>query len=489
MFAHIRVLKIKPIFFAFMALTITMACLCNGISNVPVTPVITLLLEPTATVTAAPTLQQEAPTLTPKVQGLNPDAPWLLVATKTDLWAANPDGSNLIQLTNGGNWQTDLSMAIRPAGNQVVLLTFGADPYHHLALNLLSLPDGSIKKITDLTTPQTEPSADSAPGDTSLEAMRAISERTSYAWSPDGRKLAFIGALDGPHASVYIYDTSGGTIKRISQDDFQDYSPSWSPDGTHLLYFSADSFGTGAGLAMEGVWSASGDGSDVSLLYKPTSAGEEILGWRDNETAVLESWDPANGPSKLRLYNIASKKQTVLLEDSVQSAAVATNPSVDPGAVLFNKTNGLYLLPSGTDQPQKISGDQVESIRWLPDSSIFTVQFSGGGLTTFMADGSHREDAPFTSLNGTTEVVCYGAIWAWTDQFDSKGAWYSGPGLDTTKLIDGPATAPIWDLHNNLLFFIGSDLYRVTFDSHYTDTAPVGHITGEVQTVAWVNSR
>ena len=487
MFAHNKILKIRTIFFAFITLTISMACLCNGVSNIPVSPVIPQQ-ESTVTASEVPTLQQENPTLTPVGQGLNPDAPWLLVATKTDLWAANPDGSSLVQLTNGINWQTDLSRAIQPAGNQVVLLTYGADPYHQLALNLLSLPDGSIKKITDLTTPQTEPAADSAPGDPSLEAMRAISERTSYAWSPDGTKLIFIGALDGSHASVYIYDTNGGTIKRISQDDFQDYSPSWSPDGTRLLYLSADSFGTGAGISMKGVWSATGDGSNATLLYKPTSAGEEILGWRDNETAVLESWNPVNGPSNLRLYNIASKKQTILQPDTVQGAAVATNPSSDPGAILFSKADGLYLLPSGTDQTQKISGDQVELISWLPDSSIFTVQFNVGGLTTFMADGSLREDAPFTSLNGTTEVVSYGAIWAWTDQVDSKGAWYNGPGLDTTKLIDGPATAPIWDLHNNLLFFIGGDLYRVTFDSHYSDTAPVAHIDGEVQAVIWVNN-
>ncbi len=488
MFAHKRVSKIKPIFFVFITLTISMACLCNGVSSIPVSPAATQQ-EPIVTTIEAPTLQQENSTLTPEVQGLNPDAPWLLVATKTDLWAANPDGSSLVQLTHGINWQTDLSRAIQPAGNQVVLLTYGADPYHQLALNLFSLPDGSIKKITDLTTPQTEPAADSAPGDPSLEAMRAISERTSYAWSPDGTKLAFIGALDGPHASVYIYDTSGGTVNRISQDDFQDYAPTWSPDGTRLLYFSADGFGTGAGISMKGAWSASSDGSDVSVLYTPTSSGEEILGWRDNETAVLESWSPVNGPSKLRLYNIASKKQTILQADTVRGAAVATNPSADPGAVLFSKADGLYLLPSGTDQPQKISGDQVDSIRWLPDSSIFTVQFNVGGLTTFMADGSHREDAPFTSLNGTTEVASYGAIWAWTDPVDSKGAWYSGPGLDTTKLIDGPATAPIWDLHNNLLFFMGSDLYRVTFDSHYGDTAPVAHIDGEVQAVTWVNNQ
>ena len=63
-----------------------------------------------------------------------------------------------------------------------------------------------LQKITDLTTAQTEPAPDASPGTDALEAMRAISEQPSYRWSPDGTKLAFIGAMDGPSADVYLYD-------------------------------------------------------------------------------------------------------------------------------------------------------------------------------------------------------------------------------------------------------------------------------------------
>jgi hypothetical protein len=52
-----------------------------------------------------------------------------------------------------------------------------------------------------------------------------------------------------------------------------------------------------------------------------------MLGWRDNETAVLESWDPANGLAHLRLYNIITKKTTIL-EDGPVSGAVADAGSV-----------------------------------------------------------------------------------------------------------------------------------------------------------------
>jgi len=126
-------------------------------------------------------------------QELTSSGPWLLVKTSVGLWATNEDGSSLALLTQGDNWASDLAAAVQPLGDQVVVLTSSDDGFpslgeHHLALNLLSLPDGGLRKITDLTSPQTEPGPSYTLGDTSLEAVRAIMEQNSYAWSPDGTR-------------------------------------------------------------------------------------------------------------------------------------------------------------------------------------------------------------------------------------------------------------------------------------------------------------
>jgi hypothetical protein len=493
----------KMVIITLVILTIGSACLCNMLT---VTPKVTTPLPPESTsfLSASPTPLPPQPTRfisaspTPEVvQELTSSGPWLLVKTSVGLWATNEDGSGLMLLTQGDNWASDLAAAVQPFGNQVVLLTSSDDGFpslgeHQLALNLLSLPDGGLRKITDLTSPQTEPGASDTAGDDSVEAVRAIMEQTSYAWSPDGTKLAFIGVMDGPSAEVYLFDTTTDQITRVSQDGAQNFGPSWSPDGNTLFYFGAETFGTGAGGTISGAWAASGDGTNVTPLYQPNSAGEILLGWRDNETTVLESVSMQLGDNHLRLYNLRTRKETVLIDETVSCAAVASEPSFEPGAVMYCKDDGLYLLHSGESQAEKISGDMVKFLYWIPQGSMFLVVFQNGTVTTYLDYGGDRQDAP---IPVPSSVAMYGAIYAWTT-FDSetKGIWISGPGLEPQQVFKGPATYPIWDLENNLLFFSWLqggelDLYRTTFDSWYSDATPVAMLVGDVNGVVWVGIR
>ncbi len=464
----------------FGVLVIGLACTCNGLTVIPQTS--------TSAPQDIPTPKpQEPPTQVPQTQqGLNLTGPWLIISATDGLWAANPDGSNLMQLTQEEFGQENLAGAIQPGGNLVVLLTSAGDRYHHLALNLLSLPNGRIQKITDLTTYQTEPGSGAGPGDTSIEAVRAIADKPSYAWSPDGTKLAFIGVLDGPTAELYLYDTATEKIIRVSKDDAQDYWPSWSPDGKYILFFGADSFGTGAGYAMKGVWSANGDGTNVTLLYAPSSSGEELVGWRDNQTAILDSWNPSCGSGGLRLYNIVTAQKTVILEGCFSSAAAGKDSQSN--AVMFGKEDGLYLLPADGIEQQKLSDNQVDYIKWDQAGDMFVVYYHDGSMTTFYsADGSH-EDAPAH----VQDVTMYALIWAWTNYGgDLPGVWISGSGINLGQIFNKPALAPIWNFNDNTLFFFsdndsGTNIYRSTFSSHYTDTASVAHLTGNIQGVAWV---
>ena len=473
---------------AFMVLAIGLACTCNGFSVIS-TPTGFPSLPPTP-----PPTVFELPT--PGQIGLNPSAPWMIIGSTDGVWTANPDGTGLQQVIAGTHWQSDFSRAIQPNGNLVVVLTSGADPYHQLALNLLSLPDGSLQKITDLSSSQTEPAPDEGPGSNNMEAMRAIAERTSYNWSPDGTRLAFIGAMDGSSADVYLYDITTRVITRVSTDAAQDFSPFWSPDGNHLLFLGADGFGTGAGMVMNGVWSADGDGSNVALLYPTTSAGEVMVGWLDNATAVLETWDVVNGLAHLRLYDITTGQVTSLVDGPVSGAvADAGNlvPATDPGALMFGSETGLFLLPSTDTIPTQLSGSQVDSVQWIRDSSMFEVRFTDGSLATFQSDGGNRQDAPASLSSagyGTINVAMYGLIWAWVESDgDTPGAWINGPGLDIPQIFTGQATAPLWDPHNNLTFFSGGSLYRVTFDSYYTDLAQVVNLSRDVVDASWVGAK
>lgn len=417
------------------------------------------------------------PAITPNTESA-PVTGLLVLATETSLWTLDSSGANLQQLVKDSLPSTHLRNALQPGGANLAVITSNGDQIHDLTLELISLPDGNIKKVTNLTSSQTEPQAESGPGDPGFEAIRAITETDSLAWSPDGQTLAFIAYMNGSTADVYLYNIETQKTKRVTRDKNHHFGLSWSPDGKKLFFLGADSFGTGAGISMSGVWLANGDGSNVSLLYKPDSSGEELMGWLNNTTLVLSSWSMMCGNAQLRLYDINSKKASVLQKDCFSDAAISPE-----GNLLFGTGNALYLLKTGTKTPKSIMEGNVTQIEWDDASSIFVIRFGDGKVVTLDRNGADRQESP---IYPTGQVAAYGAIWAWSSiGNDAPGVWISGPGLETRQIFNEKASSPIWDSKNNLLFFASDQIYRATFPD-YNDTAPVSDFSEAVNEAQWV---
>lgn len=426
---------------------------------------------------------------------LDSAGPWMLIDSQQGLWAVNSDGSGLTQLSTMDYWNGKIQGAVQPSGSLVAYISPGDYDFHHMALNLLSLPDGQSKKITDLTSAQTEAFVDSGPGDPGFESLRAIGEQVSLAWSPDGTRLAFIGAMDGPSADLYIYDLRSSQIIRVSEDPNQDFSPSWSPDGTSLLFIEAVGFGTGAGMDVSAVWVAAGDGSRAEKLYQPDSSGESIIGWLNNTTALVDSWNIVCGPNKLRLYDVVGRQETVINDGCVTAASVNQLRS----SAMFSNDGGLFLFSADNLTPTLVSQEKNVFIEpSAPADQVFTVHYENGLIATFGSGTYDDQSSPVTAIsNGYTpfddqDVAEYGAIWVWTSQNqDQPGVWITGPGLQVGQIFSAAALLPAWDAHNNLLFFAvsasgGFDLYRTTFDAYYTDLANIVHIQADINSIAWL---
>jgi TolB protein len=56
-------------------------------------------------------------------------------------------------------------------------------------------------------------------------------------WSPDGREIAFTSNRDGD-AEIYVMNANGTNQRRVVADPAHDYAPSWSPDGTKIAFAS-----------------------------------------------------------------------------------------------------------------------------------------------------------------------------------------------------------------------------------------------------------
>ena len=55
--------------------------------------------------------------------------------------------------------------------------------------------------------------------------------------SPDGSRLVYVGS-DGDFQDLFLYDVRAGTEEQITFGRFNDSSPSWSDDGSTLVYTS-----------------------------------------------------------------------------------------------------------------------------------------------------------------------------------------------------------------------------------------------------------
>jgi TolB protein len=57
------------------------------------------------------------------------------------------------------------------------------------------------------------------------------------AWSPDGRKLAFVSQRDG-NAEIYVMSADGSEQQNLTRQPASDSHPSWSPNGRKLAFVS-----------------------------------------------------------------------------------------------------------------------------------------------------------------------------------------------------------------------------------------------------------
>ncbi|MFC2136155.1 T9SS type A sorting domain-containing protein [Bacteroidota bacterium] len=53
-------------------------------------------------------------------------------------------------------------------------------------------------------------------------------------WSPDGTRIAFVGG--SPDEDIYIVNSDGTGLVTVTTNPFNDFVPSWSPEGTMFVY-------------------------------------------------------------------------------------------------------------------------------------------------------------------------------------------------------------------------------------------------------------
>jgi Tol biopolymer transport system component/DNA-binding winged helix-turn-helix (wHTH) protein len=73
-------------------------------------------------------------------------------------------------------------------------------------------------------------------------AERRLTYRRGYdiypVFSPDGKRVAFVSKADG-NFEIYVMNSDGSRVIRLTREASDDTEPSWSPDGTKIVFSSA----------------------------------------------------------------------------------------------------------------------------------------------------------------------------------------------------------------------------------------------------------
>jgi len=224
------------------------------------------------------------------------------------IWTMNPDGTNLVRLSQPGN--RDEEPAFTADGRQ---LAFSHTPDEGGAGIMLAAPD--LSGATLLT------SNGGSDG--------SFSQDSSPAFSPDGKTLVFArNSISTFTMTIWSVSSSGGEPKQLTDEGqtFRfDASPVFSPDGTKIA-FAVGSFGSPIGpLGELDIMDA--DGSNRTA-FVPSGSGEPDF-TPDGSKLVFTQCCDANHNNKIVVASVsdASTVTPITIPDANHSDS---SPAVSP---------------------------------------------------------------------------------------------------------------------------------------------------------------
>jgi len=222
------------------------------------------------------------------------------------------------------------------------------------------------------------------------------------AWSPDGRKLAFVRDV-GANSEVYVVNADGSGERRLTRNPAGGGFPAWSPDGRKIAFVR------GVGGNGE-VYVMNADGSGQRNLTR-NPADDWFSAWSPDgrKIAFVRSgrcWVcPAN--DKLYVMNADGSGQRRLARNARGGAVPPSRPSPvswspdgrriafarglrpNPKTARFHVRMEVYVMNAdGSGQRRLAYGAQP---LWSPDGQRIAFVRSGrlvGGLYVMNADGS-----------------------------------------------------------------------------------------------------
>jgi len=152
---------------------------------------------------------------------------------RTDIYVMRSDGSNLTKIT--GDQMNDYYASL---SKKRVVYSSGLAKAKESSIFTANFDGSDLRRITQTTAKDTAP-----------------------AFSPDGKRIAFMSDRDGGKHQIYVMNADGSDVRKLTDDATVSFcNPQWSPDGGRIVYY------TDKGDRKDQVWIMNADGTNKTLL-------------------------------------------------------------------------------------------------------------------------------------------------------------------------------------------------------------------------------
>lgn len=318
----------------------------------------------------------------------------------------------------------------------------GAPLHDELTLSVFRTSDGAeVASIPLLPADYPENIATTAAlliqGDPSLAPQKPLEEAVwaafryslgIYEWSPDGTKLAFSSAADGPTSDLYLYDTQTLSITRLTDGIEQIDGIRWSPSG-EWIWHSTISYGY-CQVCAGHHYAAAIDGSEVITL--PGSDIYRFITWLSDDTYLVT--DQANGPGPFGLQQV----------DIATGESVMLWPGTHQGFIFDPANNQLAVIGTITSEYDP----NVKVIVLDLETSEY-VEYSDLGVAVeqkpWLAPLAQKPISYPCSRYHSTGIMVYPCVDTPFDALSPDGTYLVTEEFAVEKVEDSSEVLPAWD--------------------------------------------
>ncbi|MCA1620534.1 MAG: serine/threonine-protein kinase [Acidobacteria bacterium] len=250
--------------------------------------------------------------------------------------------------------QAKAGAIIKPLGRRATLMraAFGA---------LLVL--GVAAAAWTLSRPRTQPVSEAASAPLGRVTLAPTTVDQGYegepTFSPDGQTIAYVSDRTG-NFEIFLKQVTGGPDINLTNNPADDMQPSFSPDGKQIAFVSSRSgeynclcfflYGTEQPLMGGAIWVMPALGGSPRRIVESGT----FPSWSPDGSSIIYSSGPWHGQKIYRAPSIGGTPQEIPIE--VQDAPYLAYPSYSPDGrwIAFEANNSVFIASSEGGEPQKM---------------------------------------------------------------------------------------------------------------------------------------